>query len=106
MPLDRRAERLLAMLAATQGPADAPETPAARRAALAALAHMADDASAPADVRDLFCPGPAGDIPLRLYAPPNTGGAILTGLNSSARNTPIACDQSTPEVADPAGAIN
>src|ERR1700722_2285218 len=29
-----------------------------------------------------------------------------TGLNSSARNTPIACDQSTPEVADPDGAIS
>jgi hypothetical protein len=38
--------------------------------------------------------------------PCHDGGSANTGLNSSARNTPIACDQSTPEVADPAGAIN
>jgi acetyl esterase len=80
MALDRRAARLLAMLAATRGPADAPQSPAARRDALIALAHMADDASAPAEVRDLSCPGPGGDIPLRLYAPPDAGSAALPGL--------------------------
>ena len=29
-----------------------------------------------------------------------------TGLNNSARNTPIACDQSTPDVPEPAGAMS
>jgi acetyl esterase len=79
MPLDRRAERLLAMLAATQGDLDAPETPAARRQALRGLAEMADDAGEPADVRELHCPGPGGEIGLRLYAPPGAG-AVLPGL--------------------------
>jgi acetyl esterase/lipase len=80
MPLDRRAERLLAMLAATQGHPDASETPSARRAALSALARMADDATADADIRDLRCPGPDGPIDLRLYSPPKTAGSILPGL--------------------------
>jgi acetyl esterase len=80
MPLDRRAERLLAMLAATQGAAGRPETPAARRQALRGLAEMADDAGEPADVRDLHCPGPGGEIGLRLYAPPGAGEAVLPGL--------------------------
>ena len=51
MPLDRRAERLLAMLAATEGAPEASETPTARRQALRGLAEMADDASEPSDVR-------------------------------------------------------
>ena len=67
MPLDRRARRLLDMLAASGGGA-APETPAARRAALEALAEMADDAQA-AGVSswDAVAPGPAGPIPLRIH---------------------------------------
>jgi acetyl esterase len=80
MPLDRRAERLLAMLAATQGHPDAFETPSARRAALSALAGMADDATTEADVRDLRCPGPGGPVSLRLYTPPQTAGAVAPGL--------------------------
>src|ERR1051326_1608909 len=40
----------------------------------------------------------------------NSNSAAATkptiGLNSSARNTPIACDQSTPDVPHPTGAIN
>jgi acetyl esterase/lipase len=80
MPLDRRAERLLAMLAATQGAVGGPETPAARRQALRGLAEMADDAGEPADVRDLHCLGPGGEIGLRLYAPPGAGETILPGL--------------------------
>jgi acetyl esterase len=80
MPLDRRAERLLAMLAATQGALEAPESPAARREALRGLAEMADDAGEAADVRDLRCPGPGGEIDLRLYAPPGAGEAMLPGM--------------------------
>jgi acetyl esterase/lipase len=68
MPLDRRAQRLLDMLAASGG--TAAEAPQARRAALAALAEMAD-------VRDVagvatttaVADGPAGPIPLTICAP-------------------------------------
>jgi acetyl esterase/lipase len=73
MPIDRRAERLLAMLAAVGGGADAPQPPAARREALRALAAMADDASAPAASRDCAIAGPAGAIALRIYAPHDAG---------------------------------
>jgi acetyl esterase/lipase len=72
MPLDRRAERLLAMLAALSGEARA-RPPEARREALRALAVMADDASAPADVEDRVFEGPAGPVPVRLYAPQGAG---------------------------------
>jgi acetyl esterase/lipase len=80
MPLDRRAERLLAMLATTHGALEAQETPVARRLALRGLAEMADDASAPAELRDLGCPGPGGEIGLRFYAPRGAGEAVLPGL--------------------------
>ncbi|HEY3799557.1 MAG TPA: alpha/beta hydrolase [Caulobacteraceae bacterium] len=76
MPLDRRAERLLAMLAATGGGAAA-LTAASRRASLIALAEMADDATAPAETTILTAPGPGGDIPLRLYRPADATGAAL-----------------------------
>ena len=80
MPLDRRAERLLAMLAATQGALGGPETPSARRQALRGLAEIVDDASEPSDVRELRCPGLGDEIGLRLYAPPGAGQAVLPGL--------------------------
>jgi hypothetical protein len=80
MALDRRAGRLLAMLAATEGAPQALETPAARRQALRSLAEMADDSRAAADVRDLRCRGPGGEIGLRAYAPPGAGQMILPGL--------------------------
>ena len=63
MPLDRRAERLLAMLAAVRGASDAPQPPAARRDALRALAATADDTSAPGVSRDLRIEGPGGADP-------------------------------------------
>ena len=69
MPLDRRAERLLAMLAAVRGAANAPQPPTARREALRALAAMADDVSTPATVADREIEGPAGPIGVRLYEP-------------------------------------
>jgi acetyl esterase/lipase len=73
MPLDRHAERLIAMLAAARGAGDAPEPPAARREALKALAAVADDVNTPAHVADLAFPGPAGPIAVRLYAPQGAG---------------------------------
>lgn len=69
MPLDRRARRLLDMLAATGGEADAAGSAADRRAALAALATMADDGSTAVSIEDRDIPGPAGPLPIRLYAP-------------------------------------
>jgi acetyl esterase/lipase len=80
MPLDRRAERLLAMLAASQGGDPAAETPQARRAALAALARMVDDDLEPvAAVEDRAIPGPGGPLALRLYAPAGSAG-VMPGL--------------------------
>jgi acetyl esterase/lipase len=78
MPLDPRAERLIAMLAALDG--GGVETPAARRESLRALALMADDATTTARTRDIDIPGPGGPIPLRLYAPEDAGTAPLPGL--------------------------
>ena len=80
MPLDRRAERLLAMLSAVRGKADAPQPPDARRETLRALAVMADDGTAPAVVRDSPFEGPAGVVPVRLYAPVGVGQQALPAL--------------------------
>jgi acetyl esterase len=80
MPLDRRAERLLAMLAATRGAADAPQPPPARREALRALATMADDVSTAATIADRTIDGPRGPIPLRHYAPEGAGQRPLPAL--------------------------
>jgi acetyl esterase/lipase len=68
MPLDRSARRILGMLAAS-GAADASASLADRRAALVALAEMADDASTPVEIEHRTIPGPAGALPIRLYAP-------------------------------------
>jgi acetyl esterase/lipase len=80
MPLDRRAERLLAMLAAVRGEADAPEPPAVRREALRTLAAMADDSSAPAVVTDCEFQAPTGAIRARLYAPIGVAQQTLPAL--------------------------
>jgi acetyl esterase len=78
MGLDRRAERLLAMLTATSG--SARETPAARRAALVALAQTADHREAPANTEDRLIEGPGGPLALRLYSPIRAAGGLLPGL--------------------------
>lgn len=80
MPLDRRAERLLAMLAAARGGPDAAQPPAARREALRALAGMADESSAPALVTDSAFDGTAGAVALRRYAPANAAQRSLPAL--------------------------
>jgi acetyl esterase/lipase len=80
MPLDRRAERLLAMLAAARGEADAPQPPAARREALRSLATMADDRAAPAEVVHGAFEGPSGAVAVRIYAPPDAGRLALPAL--------------------------
>ena len=59
---------LLDMLAAAPGPAITELSPAEARMGYQALHDMADrPARELAVIRDLSCPGPAGDIPLRLY---------------------------------------
>jgi len=80
MPLDRRAERLLAMLAAVRREPDAPQPPAARRESLRALAEMADDGSAAAHATDEGFDGPAGVVPVRLYVPGGGGQQALPAL--------------------------
>ena len=63
MPLDRRARRLLDMLAATGGAPDARSSVADRRASLVELAAMADDVSTPVRTEDrAIAEGPAGPI--------------------------------------------
>lgn len=75
MPLDRSAQRLLGMLAAAGGAAGAASGLTDRRAALEALAEMADDASSLVAIENRTIAGPAGALPIRLYAPiaPITG---------------------------------
>ncbi len=80
MPLDHRARRLLDMMAATGGGADAPASVAERRGGLVALAAMADDVSTAVAVEDRDVPGPAGQLPIRLYSPLEASGDALPGL--------------------------
>jgi acetyl esterase len=80
MPLDRRARRLLDMMAAAGGAADANPSVSDRRAGLVALAAMADDASTQVVVEDREIPGPVGALPIRLYAPPGPSDGLSPGL--------------------------
>src|SRR5580658_9788641 len=80
MPLDHRARRLLDMMAATGSGADARASVAERRGGLVALAAMADDASTAIAVEDRDVPGPAGQLPIRLYSPLEPSGDALPGL--------------------------
>ncbi|MGH6956792.1 MAG: alpha/beta hydrolase [Caulobacteraceae bacterium] len=79
MPLDRRAERLLAMLAAgaSGGPSPSPD---GRRQTLIDLARVADDPTAPALANEATATGPGGPLPLRIYSPQGAGAARLPGL--------------------------
>jgi len=80
MPMDRRARRLLDMMAATGGDVDARASVADRRSGLVALAAMADDVSTTVAVEDRDVPGPGGLLPIRLYAPLEPTGGALPGL--------------------------
>ena len=64
MPLDRRARRLLDMLAAAAPSQGARSTPDDRRAALVALARMGDDVSTAVSLEDREIPGLAGPLPM------------------------------------------
>jgi acetyl esterase/lipase len=80
MPIDRRAQRLLRMLAATSAAPDTRSSVADRRAALVELAAMADDTSILTRIEDREIPGPAGAIPIRLYAPLAQPSGLSAGL--------------------------
>jgi acetyl esterase/lipase len=80
MPLDRRARRLLDMLAATGGAPGARRAVADRRASLVELAAMADDVSTLVRIEDREIAGPAGPIPVRLYSPLELSSRLSPGL--------------------------
>jgi len=81
MPLDRRASRLLDMLAASHR-SDAPrETANDRRHALRTLAHTVESLPEPApETREGAILAADADIPFRIYAPANAGDRLLPAL--------------------------
>ena len=80
MPLDPLAKRFLAMMAAAS-PGDR-QRPTAndRRQAFTKLMQFARADVTAATATDGLLPGPAGDIPYRLYAPANDPGEHLPGF--------------------------
>ncbi len=81
MPLDPHAKKLLEMLNAA-GPADVSRlAPQDMRADFERLARMVGVAGVVVDAaEDRALPGPGGPIPIRVYAPKDSGGATLPGL--------------------------
>jgi acetyl esterase len=69
MPLDPLAKRFLNMMAAAASDGRAPSTIDERRQAFAKLMRLTRADVAPVTGIDGAMPGPAGDIPYRLYAP-------------------------------------
>ena len=70
MPLDPQARTLLDQLEAIGSPPMSQQTPADARASFALLAAVAGPADAPVPTEDRTVPGPAGEIPVRVYRPP------------------------------------
>ena len=68
MPPTPETQGLLAMLEEAGGPDISEQTPEEARAAIANFAAMQAGAPEPARVEDRTVPGPAGDIPVRVYA--------------------------------------
>jgi len=80
MPLDPLAKRFLVMMAAAS-PADRSRpSPHYRRQALAKLMQFARADVTAAEGTDGVLPGPAGDIPYRLYAPANASTDHVPGF--------------------------
>jgi acetyl esterase len=81
MPLDPHAKKLLEMLNAA-GAADLSRTtPEEMREGFERLAEMVGVNGVAVDAaEDRDIPGPAGAIPIRVYAPKGSGGATLRGL--------------------------
>lgn len=68
MPPTPETQGLLAMLEEAGGPDISEQTPEEARAVVAGFAAMQAGAPEPARVEDRTVPGPAGDIPVRVYA--------------------------------------
>ena len=69
MPLDPQARALLDQLQALGNPPMSEQTPAEARAGLAILASLGGAPQEPVATEDRAVPGPAGDIPVRVYRP-------------------------------------
>ncbi len=70
MPLDPQARMLLDQLEALGSVPMSQQTAADARASFAMLAAVAGQADAPVPTEDRTLPGPAGEIPVRVYRPP------------------------------------
>src|SRR3954469_971870 len=73
MPLDPQAQTLLDMLAQMPQVPMAKQTPEASRAPFGRLAAMSGEPDQVANVEDRTIPGPAGEIPVRIYTPEGSG---------------------------------
>ncbi len=69
MPLDPQVKALLDQMAALEQPPFEEQTPQEARAAMAGLASLGRMPDRPAPTEDRTIPGPAGDIPVRIYKP-------------------------------------
>ena len=73
MPLDPQAQTLLDMLAQMPQVPMAEQTPEMFRASFGMLAAMSGEPDQVASVEDRTIPGPAGEIPVRIYTPEGSG---------------------------------
>jgi len=80
MPLDPLAERFLAMMAAAASEGRSPATLDERRQAFAKMMRLTRADVAAVTGIDGALPGPAGDIPYRLYAPAEAASEPLPGF--------------------------
>lgn len=80
MPLDPIAKRFLTMMAVAEPGERARPSTLERRQSLAKLMQFARAEAADVTATDRVLPGPAGDIPYRLYAPAGSDGSPLPGF--------------------------
>ena len=80
MPLDPLAQRFLAMMAAAASEGRSPATLDQRRQAFAKMMRLARAEVAAVTGIDGALPGPAGDLPYRLYAPTDASNEPLPGF--------------------------
>jgi acetyl esterase len=80
MPLDPAAKRFLTMMAAAASEGRAPSTLDERRQAFGKMMRLTRADVAAVSGIDGAMPGPAGDLPYRLYAPVNNATELLPGF--------------------------
>jgi acetyl esterase len=76
-PLDPQVQVLLDQMAAANQPAFHSQTPADARKAMGAMLNVFGPGPAVHKVEDRKIPGPAGEIPVRIYTPSGKPGGIL-----------------------------